>query len=109
MSGHTAQIVKARTSKHCIWCSEPIKPGEKYQRVSWVDGDTYGRNNWHLECVAAHDAACKADSDFAEYWNDEGCPSYPRGHSHEPNYSSVAEQAAAGCPACLVTDGEVKQ
>lgn len=43
----------SRTQHSCIWCPEPILPGEKYIGEVLAEGDDFFCNRFHPECKAA--------------------------------------------------------
>lgn len=42
---------KAAKEHRCIWCLEPINPGDRYESSTWVDGDRLWTQKAHLPCV----------------------------------------------------------
>ena len=54
-------IHKARKPHRCIWCSEVIEIGERYEYERCVfEGDPQS-NHWHLECREAMEAEMAAE------------------------------------------------
>lgn len=97
MSCHvgTSPIVKARKNHGCNWCGESINKGTKYESTFIVwDGDAWTRK-MHPECAEA-ERAYDYDGDTVQY-----CGQFQRGHTHEPNWSTLSDGVAHGCPACI--------
>jgi hypothetical protein len=58
---------KARKQHRCIWCGEPILPGETYAYVRGVfEGDPQS-NHYHQECDKACDAWAAAEGGSCEF------------------------------------------
>ena len=90
----TPEHRKARCHHRCNWCGERIDMGTLYENMFRVcEGDAW-RSKLHLECAGAA-AAYDYQGDTIQL---EG--QFQRGHIHEPNWSSVADGVACGCPGC---------
>jgi len=88
-------IRKARKNHRCNWCGCIIRPGEKYATTFIVCEGEAWRSKLHLECQAAEDAF-DFDGEVLYYMGQ-----FQRGHNHEPNWSTLADGVAHGCPACI--------
>lgn len=69
----TDETRKARKAHRCIWCGEPINPGDSYRYQSGVfEGDMQG-NHWHHECVEeAAEYGNELEDGFSAYEHSRG-------------------------------------